>query len=156
MQKYRIKTYLSGIVEKRFSLGKCKTLEGIIPIMILVEVIWNYCIDWTLEKLWLWIAKKFKISTDEWCIQRNGVAYLRNNALIQIFWCLVSFFNSGVCYYRRSCSQMFFKISVLKNSAKFTGAHMCRSLFFKKVASLKLLARCFPDHFVKALRTPFL
>ena len=30
--------------------------------------------------------------------------------------------------------QMFFKIDVLKNFAKFTGKHLCWSLFFNKVA----------------------
>ena len=51
---------------------------------------------------------------------------------------------------------MFFKISVLKNFAKFTGEHMCRSPFFKKVEGLKLLARCLLVHFVKVLRALFL
>ena len=52
---------------------------------------------------------------------------------------------------------------VLRNSAKFTGKHLCQSLFFNEVAGLwpptllkkKLWHRCFPVNFVKFLRTPF-
>ena len=47
---------------------------------------------------------------------------------------------------RSSCSQMFFKISVLKNFAIFTGKHVCSSLQH----------RSFPVNIVKLLRTPFL
>ena len=48
--------------------------------------------------------------------------------------------------------------------AKFTGKHLCRSLFFNKVAGLRpasllkkrLQHRCFPVKFAKFLKTPFL
>ena len=57
---------------------------------------------------------------------------------------------------------MFFKIGVLKNFAKFTGKHLCQSLFFNKVAIVSpatLLKRdwhmCFPVNFAKFLRTSF-
>ena len=33
---------------------------------------------------------------------------------------------------------MFYKKDVLRNFAKFTGKHLCQSLFFNKVASLRL------------------
>ena len=53
---------------------------------------------------------------------------------------------------------------VLRNSTIFTGKHLCQSLFFNNVASLRpvtllkrrLWHRCFPVNFVKFLRTPFL
>ena len=53
---------------------------------------------------------------------------------------------------------------VLRNFAKFTGKHLCQSLFFNKVAGLRpttllkkrLRQRCFPVNFAKFLRTPFL
>ena len=59
------------------------------------------------------------------------------------------------------------KKGVLKYFAKFTGKHLCQSLFFYKDASLKLLRRtillkkrlwhrCFPVNFAKFLRTHFL
>ena len=54
--------------------------------------------------------------------------------------------------------------NVLKNFAKFKVKHLCQSLFFNKVAGLRsatllkktLWHRCFPAHFVKFTRTPFL
>ena len=58
---------------------------------------------------------------------------------------------------------MFFKKGVLRNLTKFTGKHLCKSLFFNKVAGLRPAAllkkrlwhRCFPVNFAKFLRTPF-
>ena len=52
---------------------------------------------------------------------------------------------------------------VLKNFAKFTGKHLCQSLFFNKNAGLRpaallkkrLLHRCVPVNFAKFLRIPF-
>ena len=38
---------------------------------------------------------------------------------------------------RSSCSQIFIKISVLKNFAIFTGKHLCRSLFLRTLQVLK-------------------
>ena len=62
----------------------------------------------------------------------------------------------------RRCS---IRKGVLRNFAKFTGKHMCQSLFLNKVAGLRptasllkerLWRRCFPVNFTKFLRTPFL
>ena len=49
----------------------------------------------------------------------------------------------------QSCS---IKNGVHRNFTKFTGKHLCQSLFFNKVTGL----RCFPVNFVKFLGTPFL
>ena len=46
--------------------------------------------------------------------------------------------------FRSSCSQMFYKIGVLKNFAKFTGKHLCWSHFLIK------LHTCFPMIFVES------
>ena len=59
---------------------------------------------------------------------------------------------------------MFCKKGVLRNFAKFTGKHLCQSLFFNKVAGLRaatllkkrLWHRFFPVNFAKFLRAPFL
>ena len=59
---------------------------------------------------------------------------------------------------------MFCKNGVLKDFAKFTEKHPCRSLFFNKVAGLRpanvlkkrLQHMCFSVNFVKFLRTLFL
>ena len=56
------------------------------------------------------------------------------------------------------------KKCVLRNFAKFTGKHLCQSLFFNKVVGLRpaillkkrIWHRCFPVTFAKFLRTPFL
>ena len=53
---------------------------------------------------------------------------------------------------------------ILRNFAKFTGKHLCQSLFDNKVACLssaillkkRLWHRCFPVNFAKFLRIPFL
>ena len=70
-----------------------------------------------------------------------------------------------ICFMFRSSHQMCsIEIGVLKNFTKFTGKHLCQSLFLNKVAGLRpatllkkrLWHRCFPVNFAKFLRTPFL
>ena len=66
--------------------------------------------------------------------------------------------------YRSSRPEVFCKKGVLTNFAKFTGKYLCQSLFFNKVVGLspatllkkRLCHMCFPDNFVKFVRTPFL
>ena len=59
-----------------------------------------------------------------------------------------------------SCPEVFCEKGVLKNFTKFTGKHLCQSLFFNKVKKLllkrRLWQRCFLMNFMKFLRTPFL
>ena len=65
---------------------------------------------------------------------------------------------------RSSRPDVFSKKVVLRNFTKFTGKHLCQSLFFNKIAGVRpatllknrLWHRCFPMNFVKFLRTPFL
>ena len=65
--------------------------------------------------------------------------------------------------FRSSRPEVFRKKGALRNFAKFTGKHLCKSLFFDKVADLspaillkkKLWHRCFPVNFAKFLRRPF-
>ena len=62
------------------------------------------------------------------------------------------------CFSRSSHPEGFCKKGVLKNFEKFTGKHLCQSLFFNEVTSLRpvtlLKKRCFPVNLVKFLRTP--
>ena len=59
--------------------------------------------------------------------------------------------------------EVFYEKSALRNFAKFTGKHLCQSLFFNKVARLRtatllkkrLRHRCLPVNFVIFLKTPF-
>ena len=65
--------------------------------------------------------------------------------------------------YGISRPEVLFKKGVLRNLTKFTGKHLCQSLFLNKVAGLrpttllkkKLWYKYFPVNFVKFLRTPF-
>ena len=56
---------------------------------------------------------------------------------------------------RSSCPEVFCKKGVLKNLTKFTGKHLCQSLFLIKLQACGLWRKCFPATFVKFLRTLF-
>ena len=67
--------------------------------------------------------------------------------------------------FRNSHERCSIKKGVLRNFAKFTGKHLCQSLFLNKVAGLRLPAtllkkrlqhNCLPVNFAKFPRTPFL
>ena len=67
--------------------------------------------------------------------------------------------------FKSSRPKVFCKIGFLKNFARFTGKHLCHSLFFNKVARRQSLfnllkkrlgRRCFPVNFAKFLRKPSL
>ena len=60
-------------------------------------------------------------------------------------------------FYRRSCLEVFCKKYVLKSFTKFTGKHLCQSLFFNKVAGLrpakkKTLAQVFSCKFCEIIK----
>ena len=65
---------------------------------------------------------------------------------------------------RSNHSELLCLKGIPKNFAKFTGKHLCQSLFFNKVAGLRtailfkkrIWYRCFPVNFAKVLRAPFL
>ena len=44
--------------------------------------------------------------------------------------------------FRNSCPEVFSKKGVLKNFPKFTGKHLCQSLFFNKGATLLYVFSC--------------
>ena len=64
---------------------------------------------------------------------------------------------------RSSRPEVFCKKGVFRIFTKFTGKHMCQSIFFNEVADLRpatllktrLWHKCFPVNFDKFLRTPF-
>ena len=81
---------------------------------------------------------------------------------------ILSFCSCYILYYilyplQKQPPEVFYRKAVLKNFAKFTGTHLCQSLFFNKVADLRtatllqkrLWHRCFPVNFAKFLRKPF-
>ena len=57
---------------------------------------------------------------------------------------------------RRSRPEVFCKKGALKYFAKFTGKHLCQSLFYNKVAGLQALTltQVFSCEFCEILRTP--
>ena len=64
---------------------------------------------------------------------------------------------------RSSCPDVFCKKGVLRNFTKFTGKHLCQSLFFNKVAGLacnflkkKTLPQVFPGEFCEISNNTFL
>ena len=68
-----------------------------------------------------------------------------------------------VSFIQKQPLEVFYKKVVLRHFAKFTGKHLCQSLFFNKVAGLrpatllnkKTFASCVRVNFAKFLRTPF-
>ena len=76
----------------------------------------------------------------------------------------VCLFSKIIVEIQKQPSEVFCKKGVLKNFVKFTGKHLCQSLFSNKVAGLKpatllkkrLWHRCFPVNFATFLRTLFL
>ena len=85
---------------------------------------------------------KLLVSDIRGCNVENAVIWHKFQISLFKFW-----FRSS--HYR--CS---IKKGILRNFAKFTGKHLCQSLFFNKVAG-GLWHRCFPVKFAKFLRTPF-
>ena len=77
---------------------------------------------------------------------------------------LISSFNEVNFFlieFRSSRPEMFCRKGVLKNFAKFTGNHLCQSLFFNKdlrpatLLKKRLWHRCFLVNIAKSLRAPF-
>ena len=60
--------------------------------------------------------------------------------------------------FQRQPPEVFYKNGVLRNLTKFTGKHLCHSLFSNKVSLLKkrLWHKCYPVNFAKFLRTRLL
>ena len=64
-----------------------------------------------------------------------------------------------VAPYKSSHRRFSVRKGVLRNFAKFTGKHLCQSLFFNNlflILKKRLWHMCFPVNFAKFLRTPFL
>ena len=74
------------------------------------------------------------------------------------------FFIRFALSFQKQPPEVIYKKGVLKKFAKFTGKHLCQSLFFNKFTDLRratllkkrLWHRYFPENFAKFLRTLFL
>ena len=96
------------------------------------------------------------------CFEYKVYSFLSTLAIKQSTVCLKKCFEKTL--FRSSRPEVFCKKVVLRNFAKFTGKHLCQSLFFIKVEGLgpatllkkRLWYRCFFVNFAKFLRTTFL
>ena len=94
--------------------------------------------------------------------------YFQASTFFVMIICLSNFFQGKydkmMTSIRSSYRRCSIKNGVLKNFTKFTGKHLCQSLFFNKVADLRpatllkrrLYHRYFPVNFVKFFKAPFL
>ena len=89
-----------------------------------------------LHYWWYWSYRYIK-----WWLKHLNMKYGTKSwyATILISTCIFLFYRSS----HRRCS---IKIGVLKNLAKFTGKHLCHSLFFNKVAGLRPKNTFFTEH----------
>ena len=107
------------------------------------------------------------LSTDNSAIGTNSCQIAFFPLSLQLFGYQVKIFyllTFCLAQNRSSHQRCSMKNGVLRNFTKFTGKHMCQSLFFNTVAYLspatllkkRLWHRYFPVNFAKFLRTPFL
>ena len=98
-----------------------------------------------------------RCSTGFWI--RIWLKSYKSNVIIKFMCFLLEF---AAFIYFCTAPEVFYKKGVHRNFTKFTGKHLCQSIFFNKVAGhcnfikMKLWHRCFPMNFAKFLRTPFL
>ena len=66
---------------------------------------------------------------------RKGFLYLAFCCILMGIWVIVDSNDiEEILFYRNSHPEVFCKKGVLRNFVKFTGKHLCQSLFFNKVA----------------------
>ena len=82
---------------------------------------------------------------------------------LTFYWIATDYLSELWSLFRSSNMSCSVRKGVPRNLEKFTGKHLCQSLFFNKFGELKpaillkkrLWHRCFPVSFDKFLRTPF-
>ena len=102
------------------------------------------------------------------CLRMKGLLEVKQKFLNnqETYYCLPTQYKppNYIHFTRSNYAKVFSEKGVLKKFAKFTGKHLCWSLFFNKVPSLRsatllkkrLQHRCLPGNFVKFLGTLFL
>ena len=107
-----------------------------------VKVFINF-LHWFINVSKLSMISMFKVSTSNVQMHKSKISL--------IFWWPAIFDRAESVVQKCSVRK-----GVLRNFAKFTGKHLCHSLFFKKILKRRLWHRCFPVKFAKFLRTGFL
>ena len=93
----------------------------------------------------------------------SRITFPKSTSLDSCIW-NINFVSTKLCinFYWSSRPKKFFKKVVLRNLTKFTGKHLCQSLFFNKVAGFSLqlylkeaLAQLFSCEFCEIFKNPF-
>ena len=92
-----------------------------------------------------------------WRLMQRRVWCVSKNLMLRF----ISSINLNRQLITEAATNVFYEEGALKSFTRFTGKHLCQSLFFNKTGSATLLKkriwhRCFPVNFVKFLRIPFL
>ena len=93
---------------------------------------WGRTVLQTIETYEVITARKMKFFIKEFFSKCDQI--LKKSLMENFIFCAVY---KKLSIFRSSRFQIFFKIGVLKNFANFLENHMCRSLFFDKVARLR-------------------
>ena len=109
------------------------------------------------------MTKQDKKGKRQITILRCQRIFIKRQKLKRVGWMLLDCKLTKSLSVRSNRPEVFCKKDVLKNFIKFTGKHLCQSLFFNEVAGLRpatslkkrLWHRCFPFNFAKFLRTSF-
>ena len=127
----------------------------------ILQNLWNIS---KLDRCWLscvmgiipFICQSKTITNDYFHLKNEGRDEVsNNNVLLLKSWILIRVGKTLLCFFslafrcslnhmilrglnRSSSTEVFYKIGILKNLAKFTGKHLCQSLLFDKVAGVRL------------------
>ena len=105
-----------------------------------------------LEQLIIWSNGKIKLITHLCCLFSTILGSLSQEMLYCHLYCnSKGYFSSSEAYWQKQPPAVFYKKGVLTNFSKFTGKHLCQSLFFKRFYD-----RFFPVNFSKSVGPLFL
>ena len=118
--------------------------------ILLSRFVYNFIVTSPLCKKWSKQLKHPDENTINWYIASPSLARAAQS-------------RRTACKFQKKPLEVFFKKDVLKNFAKFTGKHLCQSLFYNKVADMrpatllkKRLVQFFSMNISTFLRTPIL